>query len=190
VFVHAPGWRVACPSNAADAAGLLRAALRGDDPTVFLEHRALLDAASARRPWPGDGYVIAFGRAASLLEGEEITLVAWGAMVERCAEAAGASGRSCHLLDLRTLSPWDREAVLASVHRTRRCLVVHEDLASAGFGAEIAAVVAEQAFLDLDAPVARLAHPDFPSPHASHLMEAAVPSVERIARRIVELVEF
>ncbi|HEY5289147.1 MAG TPA: transketolase C-terminal domain-containing protein, partial [Caulobacteraceae bacterium] len=189
-FVHAPGWKVAVPSNAEDAVGLLRSALRGDDPVMFLEHRAMLDAAWARRPWPGDAYALEFGHAKTTIAGDDITLVAWGAMVERCEAAARASGRSAEVIDLRTLMPWDRQAVLGSVARTHRCLIVHEDLRTAGFGAEIAAVVADEAFLDLDAPVSRLTMPDLPSPHNPVLLDAVVPSVETIAVRIVELVEF
>jgi 2-oxoisovalerate dehydrogenase E1 component len=187
-FIHAPGWKVACPSNAEDAVGLLRAALRGQDPVMFLEHRAMLDAAWARRAYPGDDYVLPFGRAKRTREGAEVSLISWGAMVERCEEAA--EGRSCDVIDLRTLLPWDREAVLASVAKTRRCLIVHEDLKTAGFGAEIAAVVAEEAFLDLDAPVTRLAMPDIPSPHQTELMESVLPSVAQIRARIDELVAF
>jgi 2-oxoisovalerate dehydrogenase E1 component len=184
-FVHAPGWKVAVPSNAEDATGLLRAALRGNDPVIFFEHRAMLDAPSARRPYPGDDFVLPFGSARAVREGGDITLVTWGAMVERCEEAA--EGRSADILDLRTLMPWDRDAVLASVRRTRRCLIVHEDSISAGFGAEIAAVVAGEAFFDLDAPVSRLAMPDIPSPHNPELMEAALPSVDAIRAKIDEL---
>jgi len=189
-FIHAPGWKVAAPSNAEDAVGLLRAALRGDDPVMFLEHRAMLDATWARRPWPGDDYALPFGQARTTLAGDDITLVAWGAMVERCEAAARESGRSVEVIDLRSLAPWDAETVLASVRRTRRCLIVHEDLRTAGFGAEIAAVVAETAFLDLDAPVSRLTMPDIPSPHSPILLDAVVPSVAAIAARIVELAEF
>jgi 2-oxoisovalerate dehydrogenase E1 component len=187
-FVHAPGWKVAVPSNATDAVGLLRAALRGNDPVIFFEHRAMLDAASARRPYPGDDYVLEFGRARRVREGSDITIVTWGAMVERCEEAA--EGFSAAILDLRTLMPWDRAAVLESVKTTRRCLIVHEDLLSAGFGAEIAATVASEAFMDLDAPIRRLAMPDIPSPHNPVLMEAAVPSVARIRAAIEDLVRF
>ncbi len=189
-FVHSPGWRVAAPSNAEDAVGLLRTALRGDDPVMFLEHRAMLDAAWARRPYPGDDYALPFGRAKITLPGEDISLITWGAMVERCEAAVKASGRSGEVVDLRTLSPWDREAVLASVRKTHRCLIVHEDLKTGGFGAEIAAVVADEAFMDLDAPVVRLTMPDIPSPHNAVLMEAVVPSVDRIAEKITELVGF
>lgn len=189
-FVHAPGWKVAAPSNAADAVGLLRAGLRGNDPVVFLEHRAMLDAAWARRPYPGDDYVLPFGRAKVTVEGRELTIVTWGAMVERCEEAATLSGRSVEVIDLRTLMPWDKAAVLASVRRTRRCLVVHEDLGTGGFGAEIVAVVADEAFLDLDAPPMRLTMPDAPSPHNPLLLDAVVPSVEAIAARIDALVSY
>ncbi|HKR23871.1 MAG TPA: transketolase C-terminal domain-containing protein, partial [Allosphingosinicella sp.] len=162
-FVHNPGWLVAAPSNAEDAVGLLRSALRGNDPTVFFEHRAMLDDPWARRPYPGDDYVLPFGRAKKVREGRDISIVTWGAMVPRCEEAA--KGVSADVIDLRTLMPWDREMVLDSVRRTRRCLIVHEDLRTGGFGAEIAAVVADEAFLDLDAPVARVTMPDIPSPH-------------------------
>ena len=119
-------------------------------------------------------------------EGSDITLVTWGAMVERCEEAA--DGVSAEILDLRTLMPWDRDGVLASVRRTRRCLIVHEDSISAGFGAEVVATVAQEAFFDLDAPVSRLAMPDIPSPHNPVLMEAALPSVDGIRAKIEELI--
>lgn len=187
-FVHSPGWRVACPSNAEDAVGLLRTALRGNDPTIFLEHRAMLDHAWARRPWPGEAYGLPFGKAARLAEGKDATLVAWGGMVERCEEAA--RGLSVDLLDLRTLMPWDREAVLNSVAKTHRCLIVQEDLRTAGFGAEIAAAIAEEAFTDLDAPVARLTMPDIPSPHHPSFLEWAVPSAAAIRARLEELMRF
>ena len=187
-FVHNPGWLVAAPSNAEDAVGLLRSALRGNDPTVFLEHRAMLDDSWARRPYPGDDYVLPFGRAKKTREGDDITIVTWGAMVPRCEEAA--AGISADVIDLRTLVPWDKETVLDSVRRTRRCLIVHEDLKSGGFGAEIAAIVVDEAFLDLDAPVARVTMPDIPSPHNPVLLDWAVPSVAKIRARIEELVGF
>ncbi len=187
-FVHSPGWKVAVPSNAEDAVGLLRASLRGNDPVIFFEHRAMLDATSARRPYPGDDFVLPFGKARIVREGSDLTIVTWGAMVERCEQAA--ENASVEIIDLRTLMPWDRAVVLASVKRTRRCLIVHEDLMSAGFGAEIAAVVAQDCFLDLDAPVSRLAMPDIPSPHNPALMEWALPSVDGIRAKINELIGF
>ena len=187
-FVHNPGWKVAVPSNAEDAVGLLRASLRGNDPVIFFEHRAMLDDSWARRPWPGDDYVLPFGRAKKTRQGDRITIVSWGAMVPRCE--AAAEGASADVIDLRTLQPWDREMVLESVRRTRRCLIVHEDLRTGGFGAEIAEVVADEAFLDLDAPVARVTMPDIPSPHHPKLMEWALPSPESIRAEIDRLVGF
>jgi len=187
-FVHNPGWMVAVPSNAEDAVGLLRGSLRGNDPVLFFEHRAMLDDSWARRPWPGDGYVLPFGKAKKTREGDQITIVSWGAMVPRCE--AAAEGFSADVIDLRTLQPWDKDMVLDSVRRTRRCLIVHEDLRTGGFGAEIAAVVADEAFLDLDAPVARVTMPDIPSPHHPKLMEAALPSPASIRAEIDRLVGF
>jgi 2-oxoisovalerate dehydrogenase E1 component len=187
-FIHNPGWKVAVPSNAEDAVGLLRTSLRGNDPVLFFEHRAMLDYAWARRAYPGDDFALPFGKAKTTVTGDDITIVTWGAMVPRCEEAA--EGRSADVIDLRTLMPWDKEAVLASVRRTRRCLIVHEDLRTAGFGAEIAAVVADEAFMDLDAPIARLTMPDIPSPHNPVLLDWAVPSAERIRAKIDELVSF
>src|SRR6202044_205743 len=187
-WIHGLGWRVAMPSNAEDAVGLLREALRGNDPTIFFEHRSLLDGSSARRAYPGDEFVVEFGKASLLLRGTALTVVTWGAMVERCELAIQRAGISADLLDLRTLSPWDREATLASVRKTHRCLIVHEDTMTAGFGAEVAAVLAKDAFFDLDAPIERLAMPDVPSPHSPVLLDAVLPSVDTIAASITELV--
>jgi 2-oxoisovalerate dehydrogenase E1 component len=186
-WVHGVGWRVAVPSNAQDAVGLLRASMRGNDPVIFFEHRAMLDGAWARRPYPGNDYTVPFGVASVVRAGSEITLVSWGAMVERCELAAQHSHVDAEVLDLRTLSPWDKGAVLASVQKTRRCLIVHEDNLTAGFGAEIAAVLAQECFYDLDAPIERLTMPDIPSPHSPQLLDAAVPSVARITRALQHL---
>jgi 2-oxoisovalerate dehydrogenase E1 component len=188
-WLHGVGWRLAMPSNAEDAVGLLRSALRGNDPTIFFEHRALLDGSWARRPYPGDEFVVPFGKASILRLGIAITVITWGAMVERCERAIDAAEVSADLLDLRTLSPWDRDAVLASVRKTRRCLIVHEDSVTAGFGAEIAAVLAKEAFFDLDAPIERLAMPDIPSPHSPVLLEAVLPNSEGISQTIKRLAE-
>ena len=183
-WLHGVGWRVAMPSNAEDAVGLLRAAMRGNDPTIFFEHRAMLDGMWARRPYPGDDYVVPFGVARKVRTGSELTLVTWGGMVERCEQAAAASLVDVELIDLRTLSPWDKAAVLESVQKTRRCLIVHEDNLTAGFGAEIAAVVAKEAFYHLDAPVDRLTMPDIPNPHSPVLLDAAVPTAATITYAI------
>ncbi len=189
-FAHAVGWRVAYPSNAEDAVGLLREALRGDDPVLFFEHRAMLDAPSARRAYPGDNYALPFGCARVVRAGDRLTVVTWGAMVERCEAAADAVGAGIEIIDLRTIVPWDKGAVLASVRRTSRCLIVHEDFQLAGFGAEIAAVVADEAFLDLDAPVLRLAAPSIPVPFNTGLMDGMIPRVDQIRERMAWLLGF
>ena len=189
-YARAVGWHVAFPSNAEDAVGLLRAALRGNDPVFFFEHRNLLDNAWARRPYPGDHYLLPFGKARVTQEGDRLTVVTWGATVPRCEQAAKEAGVAAEVIDLRTLAPWDKETVLASVRKTRRCLIVHEDTQTAGFGAEIAAVVAKEAFLSLDAPVERVATPDVPIPFNVGLMNAVLPAVGQIAAKMRELVEF
>ena len=189
-FVHAVGWRVAVPSNAEDAVGLLRSALRGNDPTLFFEHRSLLDGKWARRPYPGDRFVVPFGQAKRLRSGDALTIVTWGAMTERAELAIERSGQSVDLIDLRSLMPWDKDMVLSSVDRTGRCLVVHEDVITAGFGAEIASTCASECFLSLRAPVDRLAVRDIPLPYNPVLLQSVLPSVEDIATKIVELTEF
>jgi 2-oxoisovalerate dehydrogenase E1 component len=189
VWAHAIGWQMCYPSNAEDAVGLLRAALRSNNPTIFFEHRHLLDGPWARRPYPGDDYVLPMGMAKITRSGDALTVVTWGAMVERCELAAKKIGESIEIIDLRTISPWDKQAVLDSVSRTRRCLIVHEDGITAGFGAEVAATIAQHAFFNLDAPVQRLAIPDVPVPHNFGLMEVVVPSVDSIARQMSEALE-
>ena len=188
-WAHKTGWQVVMASNAEDAAGLLRYALRGNNPTIFFEHRSLLDNRWARRPYPGDDFIIPFGKANTIIEGDKLTVVTWGAMVERCEQAALELNDGIELIDLRTIQPWDKEAVLASVRRTGRCLIVHEDNLTAGFGAEISAVLAKEAFFDLDAPIERLTMPDIPNPHNIHLLNAAVPTVERIKATMINCIE-
>ncbi len=189
-FAHQPGLLFACPSNAEDTVGLLRAALRGNDPVIFFEHRAMLDAAWSRRPYPGDDYILPFGVAKHITQGDDLTVVTWGALVERCEAAAKGLNFSIEVIDLRTLVPWDKNAVLESVKKTGKCLIVHEDILFGGFGAEIAAVIAEEGFLDLDAPVARLGAPAVPVPFSTHLMEAVVPTVAQIRTKMAELAGF
>ncbi|MFT5709314.1 MAG: 2-oxoisovalerate dehydrogenase E1 component [Oceanospirillaceae bacterium] len=186
-WVHKVGWQVAMPSNAEDAVGLLRFALRDNNPTIFFEHRALLDNPWSRRPYPGDNFVIEFGVAKTLIQGKKLTIVTWGAMVERCDIAAQQYTNDIELIDLRTLMPWDKEAVLTSVTKTGKCLIVHEDNKTAGFGAEIAACLSDELFFELDAPIKRLASPDIPSAHNIHLLERALPSVDSISAQISEL---
>jgi len=186
-FAHAPGWQVIMPSNAEDAAGLLRTALRSPNPSIFFEHRVLLDAAWARRPYPGDNFMLPLGVAKIAQEGERLTVVTWAAMLERCLQASKRTQSPIEVIDLRTIVPWDRETVLNSVRKTGRCLIVHEDTLTAGFGAEIAATVARECFFDLDAPVERVAVPDVPLPYSVHLLHAVLPGVDAIAVRIEEL---
>jgi 2-oxoisovalerate dehydrogenase E1 component len=184
MYAHAVGWQVVMPSNAADAAGLLRAAMRSRNPTVYFEHRALLMTSDGSARWPGDDYVVPIGQAAVLVPGSDLTLVTWGAMVHRCVEAAAPFAGRVEVIDLRTIAPWDRTTVLASVRKTARCLVVHEDQLTAGFGAEIAATLAQECFWELDAPVERVAVADIPMPYHPALMAATAPSVERVAGAI------
>ena len=184
IFAHAIGWQVAMPSNSSDAVGLLRAAMRGSNPTIFFEHRSLLMTSDGQARYPGDDYVLPFGRAKKLREGNAITVVTWGAMVHRCVAAAEQFGEKVELLDLRTIAPWDRNAVLASVTKTGRVLIVHEDTRTAGFGAEIAATIASETFWSLDAPVDRLAVEDVPMPYHENLLSAVLPNVTTIASRI------
>ncbi|MBM3884811.1 MAG: pyruvate dehydrogenase [Gemmatimonadetes bacterium] len=183
-FAHAYGWQVAIPSNASDAVGLLRAAMRSPNPTIFFEHRSLLMTGTGSAPYPGDDYVLPFGRAAIRRTGTDCTLVTWGAMVHRCLEAAERFGDRVEVIDLRTIAPWDRDAVLTSVTKTGRCVIVHEDNRTAGFGAEVAGVIAEAAFWRLDAPVQRVAPADIPMPYHEVLLEAVLPGVERIAEAL------
>ena len=183
-FTHSLGWQVLVPSNAADAVGLLRAAMRSGNPTIFFEHRSLLMTSDGSARYPGDEYVLPLGKANRLREGTDLTLITWGAMVHRCIEAADGFAGRVDLLDLRTVMPWDREQVLESVGRTGRCLIVHEDTLTSGFGAEIAATIAKESFWVLDAPVDRVAVEDVPMPYHPVLLDAVLPSAERIAERI------
>jgi 2-oxoisovalerate dehydrogenase E1 component len=187
-FAHALGWQVAMPSDASDAVGLLRAAMRSPNPSIFFEHRALLMTSDGSAPYPGDDYVLPFGRGRVLRAGERLTIVSWGALVHRCQEAAATlAGRhgddAVELIDLRTVAPWDRDLVLASVRKTGRCLVVHEDTRTAGFGAEIAAVLARDAFWWLDAPVERYCVEDVPMPYHPTLLDAVLPSAAGVVER-------
>ena len=190
VYAHTLGWRIAYPSNAADAVGLLRTALRGDDPTFFFEHRALLDTVPARRPYPGDDYCLPFGEAATLTDGDELTVITWGEMAHRCLEAARQFENRVTVIDLRTVVPWDKDAVLAAVRRTGKALVVHEDTITAGFAGEIIATIMSECFTDLDAPVERLATPDHPIPYNVRMMEQIMPSVEKIRAKMQTLLDY
>ena len=187
IYAHMLGWQVAMPSNATDAVGLLRTALRGDDPTLFLEHRGLLVDPRAQQKYPGDDYCLPFGKAARCAEGDALTIVSWGEMIHRCVEAANAFAGAVTVLDLRTLIPWDRECVLQSVRQTGRALVVHEDTITAGFAGEVLAVIASEAYDSLRAPPQRLCTADCPIPYNIEQMESIVPSVAKIRDEIEKL---
>lgn len=190
VYAHMPGWRIAFPSNAEDAVGLLRTALRGEDPTIFLEHRALLDTNPARRPYPGDSYCLPFGQAARISAGDGLTVITWGEAVYRCLEAAQPFAGRVEILDLRTIAPWDREQVLESVKKTGKAMVVHEDLMTGGFGGEIIATLARDAFTDLDAPLERVATTDTPIPFNVGLLDVIIPSVVRVRAVMEKLLNY
>lgn len=186
-WAHAIGWQVAMPSNAADAVGLLRSAMRSKNPSIFFEHRSLLMTSDGSAPYPGDSYVVPFGKGQRLRTGSEVTLVTWGAMVHRALGALRDNSISADVIDLRSIMPWDRGLVLESVKKTGRCLVVHEDTQTAGFGAEIVATIAREAFWYLDAPVERLCVNDTPMPYHPALLDAVLPDAAEIASALEAL---
>jgi pyruvate dehydrogenase E1 component beta subunit len=186
-FAHVPGLVVVSPSTPADAKGLLLAAIRNPNPVVFLEHKMLY---FVKGDVPDGEGLERIGVAARRRDGTDVTLVSYSLMAHRCLEAAdvlGQQGVSCEVLDLRTIRPWDREAVLASVRKTHRLVVVHEAARSFGAGAEVAATVTEEAFDDLDAPVARIGAYDIPIPFNETLERETTPTVERIVEAVRKL---
>jgi len=193
LFTHLPGVRVVMPSNAIDAAGLLRTAIRCDDPVMFLEHKHLYRQPHGKGTYPGPDYTVPFGKARMHREGEDLTIVTYGATLRRCELAAkelDKEGVSCEILDLRSLSPWDHEAVAASVEKTNRCLVVYEDNKSFGFGAEVVSFVADELFEFLDAPVGRVAAIDTPVAYQPDSEDFILPQTEDVAKEARRLLEF
>ena len=186
-FAHIPGLIVVCPSTPADAKGLLLAAIRNPNPVIFLEHKMLY---FVKGDVPDGEGLERIGVAARRREGTDVTLVSYSLMAHRCLEAADLLAQraiSCEVLDLRTIRPWDREAVLASVRKTHRLVVVHEAVKSFGAGAEIATTVMEEAFDELDAPVVRVGAHDIPIPFNETLEREATPTVERIVEAVRQL---
>jgi len=188
IFAHVPGLLIAFPSRAADAAGLLRYAFRCEDPVLFCEHKHLLRQPYTADAYPGPDHVIPFGRGAVRRRGDDLTLVTWGATVQKSVVAAeqvaAESGWEVEVVDLRTISPWDHDIVAESVATTHRLLVVHEDTLVAGFGAEVAAWAGEHCFGDLDAPVARLGALDTPVAYEPGLEAAILPQVDDVVAAI------
>jgi 2-oxoisovalerate dehydrogenase E1 component len=194
-FTHIPGLRVVFPSNALDACGLLRTAIRSDDPVLFLEHKKLYREPYNRAPHPGLDYTVPFGRAKTVKLGQNLTIVTYGALVQKSLQAAlqveqRRRGASIEVIDLRSLSPYDWEAIRASVQKTNRVLIAHEDTLSWGYGAEIAARIASELFTELDAPVGRVAALDTWVAYNPRLEEEILPQVEDLVREAERLLAF
>jgi 2-oxoisovalerate dehydrogenase E1 component len=194
IFTHIPGLRVCFPSNALDANGLLRTAIRGDDPVLFLEHKRLYRETFGRAPYPGPDYMIPFGSAKTVKEGHDLTVITYGAVVPRALQAAQRIEReqsiSVELIDLRSLSPYDWEAISTSVRKTNRVIVAHEDVLSFGYGAEIAARIADELFEDLDAPVKRVAATDTFVAYQPLLEDVILPQAEDLYKAMETLARF
>src|SRR6266481_3672487 len=190
LFTQIPGLRVVYPSNALDANGLLRTSIRCDDPVLFLEHKHLYRQAYNKSPYPGDDFMIPFGKAKTVREGSDISIITYGALVQRslvAAKEAEQQGISVEVIDLRTMNPYDWNAIAESVKKTTRVMVAHEDTMSWGYGAEIAARISNELFEYLDAPVRRVAAMDTFVAYAPQLEEAILPQVADVLKAIVEL---
>jgi 2-oxoisovalerate dehydrogenase E1 component len=194
IFTHTPGMHVVFPSNALDAAGLLRTAIRCDDPVLFLEHKRLYRETYGRAPDPGPDYTIPFGKAKIVQAGTDLTVITYGAVVPRALQAAQKlereQGVKVELIDLRCLNPFDWETIADSVSKTNRALVAYEDTLSWGYGAEIAARIADQLFDHLDAPVRRVAAKDVFVAYQPILEDAILPQAEDLLRAMKELAEY
>jgi 2-oxoisovalerate dehydrogenase E1 component len=193
IFTHCPGLRVVMPSTALDVAGLLRTAIRCDDPVMFLEHKHLYRQPYNRSEYPGDNFTIPFGKARVVREGSDVSIITYGAVVHRAEVAAAAlqrEGVSAEIIDLRSLSPFDWEAIRATVSKTHRAIVAYEDTLSWGYGAEIAARIAEELFGELDAPVKRVAAMDTFCAYHPKLEDAILPQTEDISNAVKSLIEY
>jgi len=187
-FAHIPGLKCVCPATPEDAKGLIISAIEDPNPVLYFEHKHLYRRVKGEVP--EERYTVPIGKARIHAEGTDVSVITWGAMVFTAEEAAAQVDASVEIVDLRTVMPWDKQAVLDSVRKTSKVLVLHEDTRSGGFGGEIAATIAEEAFEDLDAPVRRIAAPDTPVPFSPVLEKAFIPQVEDVARGLRELVEY
>jgi 2-oxoisovalerate dehydrogenase E1 component beta subunit len=189
-FAHIPGLKVVCPATPADAKGLIVSAIEDPNPVLYFEHKHLYRR--IKDEVPDERFTVPFGEARVHREGDDITVVTWGAMVYTADEAAKQveGDVSVEVLDLRTLIPWDKKAVRQSIEKTSKVLVLHEDTRTGGFGAEIVATIAEEAFENLDAPVVRLTAPDTPVPFSPPLEKAFIPQVEDVVASMKELAEY
>jgi 2-oxoisovalerate dehydrogenase E1 component len=194
IFTHCPGLRVVCPATALDANGLLRTAIRCDDPVLVLEHKHLYRQTYNKAVYPGPDFMIPFGKARVVRPGSDLTIVTYGATVQRAFAAANQMheehGIDAEVIDLRSLSPWDDQRVFESVKRTNRVIVAYEDSISWGYGAEIAARIADECFAWLDAPVKRVASTDTFVGYAPQLEDAILPQVDDFKRAMAELAAF
>ena len=190
-FSHIPGLKIVCPATPADAKGLIAQAIQDPNPVLYFEHKHLYRR--IKDEVPDERFTIPFGEARVHREGTDVTVVTWGAMVYTAAKAAEQleqEGVSVEILDLRTLIPWDKEAVLRSVEKTSKALVLHEDTRTTGFGAEIVATITEEAFEHLDGPVKRITAPDTPVPFSPPLEKAFIPQVEDVVAGLKDLAEY
>ena len=189
-FTHLPGIYIAYPSNASDAKGLLKMACRMDDPVMFMEHKGLYRQGFAASPEPDENYLLPFGKARIVQEGNDVTIITWGALVQKSIEAARNTGLSVEIIDLRTLNPLDMETILSSLQNTNRAIVAHEDNLNNGFGAEIAARISDEGFTYLDAPIKRVASKDAPIAYAAVLENELLVQTSWIENALKEIVEF
>src|SRR5205809_6954419 len=193
IFAHCPGLRIAFPSTAVDAVGLLRTAIRCDDPVMFLEHKHLYRQTYTKGEYPGSEFMIPFGKANLRRDGDHVLVVTWGALVQRsllAAHQAAKDGISAAVLDLRTIAPYDWEAVASQVKRINRVVVAHEDQLTCGFGAEIAARIAGELFQYLDAPIRRVGALDAPVAYSPELEDAILPQTHDVLKAIKDTVRY
>jgi 2-oxoisovalerate dehydrogenase E1 component beta subunit len=187
-FAHIPGLKCVCPATPEDAKGLMISAIEDPNPVLFFEHKHLYRR--IKGDVPDERYTTPIGKARIHQEGDDVSVITWGAMVYTAEEAAKTVDASVEIVDLRTVLPWDKQAVLDSVRKTSKVLVLHEDTRTGGFGGEIAATIAEEAFEDLDAPVKRVTAPDTPVPFSPVLEKAFIPQADGVANALKELIQY